>query len=67
MKCLTFAIGLFAFGFAAATPARADFAVVQFGGGHCQIWWYSSDNPWGNMEKDRGRFAGLVGRFDRAR
>ena len=37
MKCLTFANGLFAFGFAAATPAHVDFAVAQFGGGHCQI------------------------------
>ena len=46
MKCLAFAIGLFALGFAATTPARADFAVIQFGSGHCEIWWDSSDNPW---------------------
>jgi hypothetical protein len=51
MKCLTLAIGLFSLGFAVATPARADFAVVQFGGGHCQIWWNSSDNPWGDTWK----------------
>jgi hypothetical protein len=33
MKCLAFATGLFALGFAATTPARADFAVIQFGSG----------------------------------
>jgi hypothetical protein len=48
MKCLAFAIGLFALGFTPTTPARADFAVIQFGTGHCEIWWDSSDNPWGD-------------------
>lgn len=48
MKCLGFAIGLLMLGFAAATPAQADFAVVQFGSGYCQIWWDSGDNPWGD-------------------
>jgi hypothetical protein len=48
MKYLGFAIGLLTLGFAAETPARADFAVVQFGSGHCQIWWDSGDNPWGD-------------------
>jgi hypothetical protein len=51
MKCLAFAIGLFALGFAATTPARADFAVIQFGSGRCEIWWDSSDNPWGDTWK----------------
>ena len=51
MKFLAFAIGLFALGFAATTPARADFALVQFGSGHCEIWWDSSDNPWGDTWK----------------
>ncbi|MGD0024599.1 MAG: hypothetical protein ABSC37_08225 [Xanthobacteraceae bacterium] len=47
MKRLAFAIGVLALGFAASTPARADFAVVQFEGGWCQIWWDSGANPWG--------------------
>jgi len=47
MKRLAFAVGLLAMGFAASTPARADFAVVQFGDGYCQIWWDSADTPWG--------------------
>jgi hypothetical protein len=47
MKHLVFAVGLLAVGFAASTPARADFAVVQFGDGFCQIWWDSAGNPWG--------------------
>ncbi|MGA8612289.1 MAG: hypothetical protein WB760_11320 [Xanthobacteraceae bacterium] len=51
MKFLAFAIGLFALGFSASTPTRADFAVVQFDGGHCQIWWDSSDNPCGDTWK----------------
>jgi hypothetical protein len=68
MKCLAFAIGLLALGFVASTPARADFAVIQFGGGHCEIWWDSSDKPWGDTwKKDRDRLARLVRGFDRAR
>jgi hypothetical protein len=49
MNRSAFAISLFvlALGFAAATPARADFAVVQYGNGDCQIWWDSGANPWG--------------------
>jgi hypothetical protein len=47
MKQLAFALGLLAVGLIAATPARADFAVVQFGDGYCQIWWDSAGNPWG--------------------
>jgi hypothetical protein len=45
---LPFVISLLALGVAASTPARADFAVVQFGDGHCQIWWDSAANPWGD-------------------
>jgi hypothetical protein len=41
------AIGLMAVALAAATPARADYAVVQFGDGSCRIWWDSADTPWG--------------------
>ena len=39
MKRFAFAVGLLALGFAAATPARADYAVVRFETGYCQIWW----------------------------
>jgi hypothetical protein len=50
MKRAAFAIGLIAVAFASAAPkaARADFAIVQFGNGHCQIWWDSAANPWGD-------------------
>jgi len=47
MKRLAFAIGVLALGFAAATPARADYAVVRLDDGWCKIWWDSADNPWG--------------------
>lgn len=47
MKQLALAVGLLAIGFVASTPARADYAVVQFGDGSCRIWWDSLDNPWG--------------------
>jgi hypothetical protein len=47
MKSLAFAIGLFAVAFAASTPARADYALVQFSDGFCRIWWNSADTPWG--------------------
>jgi hypothetical protein len=48
MKSLVFGIGILALGFAAATPARADFAVVKFADGYCQIWWDASATPWGD-------------------
>lgn len=45
---LAFAVGLLALaGSVAAPPARADFAVVRFEDGHCQIWWDSANKPWG--------------------
>ncbi len=47
MRQLAFAVGLLALGWVAATPARADFTVVRFESGHCQIWWNSADNPLG--------------------
>jgi hypothetical protein len=49
MNRSAFASGLLALvlGFAAWTPARADYAVVQFDDGHCQIWSDSASNPWG--------------------
>ena len=51
MKYLSVATGLLMLGFIAATPAHADFAVVQYGNGHCQIWWDSGDNPWATPGK----------------
>jgi hypothetical protein len=47
MKRLVFAVGVLALGFAASTPARADFAVVKFEFGFCRIWWNSGMKPWG--------------------
>ena len=47
MKRFAFAIGLLALGVAAAAPARADYAVVQFETGYCQIWRDGSATPWG--------------------
>jgi hypothetical protein len=39
MKRLAFVLGVVALGFAAAGPARADFSVIKFENGYCQIWW----------------------------
>ncbi len=37
MKRLAFVLGVVALGFAAADPARADFSVIKFENGYCQI------------------------------
>jgi hypothetical protein len=47
MKRLACAIGLLALALTATSPARADYAVVQFSDGYCRIWWDSADTPWG--------------------
>jgi hypothetical protein len=47
MKRLAFAIGVLALGFAASTPARADFGVVRFEGGWCRVWANSHAAPAG--------------------
>jgi hypothetical protein len=47
MKRLAFAVGVLALGFAASSPARADYAVVKFESGFCRIWWESATTPWG--------------------
>jgi hypothetical protein len=47
MKRLACAIGLFTLAVVASSPARADYALVQFGDGYCRIWWDSADTPWG--------------------
>ena len=38
MKRLAVVVGLLAMGFVAATPAKADFAIVKFKSGYCRIW-----------------------------
>jgi len=47
MKKLAFAIGVLAIGFAASTPALADFAVVKFKDGSCRAWAEHKAAPWG--------------------
>ena len=47
MKRLAFAFGVLAPGFTASAPARADYSVVKFESGYCQIWWDSGVTPWG--------------------
>jgi len=47
MKHLACAIGFLTLAVTAASPARADCALVQFGDGYCRIWWNSADTPWG--------------------
>jgi hypothetical protein len=41
------AVAALALGVVTSTPARADFAVVQFQDGWCKIWWDSASTPWG--------------------
>jgi hypothetical protein len=45
MKRLAFAVGFLALAFSAATPAPADFAVVQFSSGYCRIWTDTAFGP----------------------
>ena len=47
---LTFALGLMVLAIAAASPARADFAVIKFGSGYCRVW---TNTAWGPED---GRF-----------
>lgn len=47
MKKLAFAATVLALGFAAATPARADFGVIRFEGGVCTVWTESHVAPAG--------------------
>jgi hypothetical protein len=46
-KRLALSTGALLLALAAASPARADFAVVRFGDGYCRIWWDSAAPPWG--------------------
>jgi hypothetical protein len=47
MKRSAFAFAVLALGLTAAAPARADYTVVRWENGYCQIWWDSSATPWG--------------------
>ncbi len=47
MKRMARVLGLLALTTAASPPVRADYALVQFDDGHCQIWWDSVTDPWG--------------------
>ncbi len=47
MKHLAIAVGILALSLAASSAARADYAVVRYQAGYCQIWWDSSADPWG--------------------
>jgi hypothetical protein len=42
---LAFAVGFLALGFAGATPARADFAVIAFNSGYCRVWTETAFGP----------------------
>ena len=44
---VAFAIGVLVLGFAAASPALANYSVVKFEAGYCRIWWDSGATPWG--------------------
>ncbi len=46
MKRMVLVAGLLALGFAASTPARADFAVIKFQDGTCRPWADSKVGPW---------------------
>lgn len=48
LKSLALAVPMLALAFAAATPARADYALIQFASGECEVWSDSADNPWGS-------------------
>ncbi len=51
MKGLVFALGVAALGLAAATPARADFAVIKFKDtGACRAWYDHTAKPWGTTQ-----------------
>jgi hypothetical protein len=47
MKQIAFAVALTTLGVVASGPARADYTVIQFASGHCEVWHDSSDDPAG--------------------
>ncbi len=51
MKGLVFALSATALGLAAATPARADSAVIKFKDtGACRAWYDHTAKPWGTTQ-----------------
>ena len=51
MKGLVFGMGVLALGFAAVTPASADYAVVKFKDtGYCRAWYDHTAKPWGTSQ-----------------
>jgi len=68
MKRFVFAVGVLALGFAASTPARADFSLVKFESAFCRIWWNDSAKSDGDPlvpYRDRAGFDGRLGRAGR--
>jgi hypothetical protein len=47
MKRLALATGICAFATAMSAPAHADYTVIQFESGWCEIWSDSAATPWG--------------------
>jgi len=47
MKHLALAACFLTVVLARSTPARADYDVIRFRDGRCEIWWDSASNPWG--------------------
>lgn len=47
MKYLALAIGFLTVALSASTPARADYAVIQFRDGRCEIWQDRRSDPAG--------------------
>lgn len=47
MKRFAPTLGAVVFILVALGPARADYAVVRFADGACQIWSNAADTPWG--------------------
>jgi hypothetical protein len=39
MKFCALGIVILVSGLVAVTPARADFSLIRFADGHCEIWW----------------------------
>ena len=46
-RAVGLAVATLAFAAAFTAPARADFSVIRFENGYCQIWWDSGATPWG--------------------
>lgn len=47
LTSLALAVPMLTLAFAASTPARADYTLIQFASGYCEVWANSADNPGG--------------------